>query len=221
MSVIRGSVGKTSLTSAPKHYDPTIRAVHSGKNSPQVYNSPTSFTPKPPTALGSNLSQVRGDLPQEVQTHQKKDSARTIERNFRKALKEISFAANSFDPYVQPPSQFSVTTYTPSKGRSSARQSTDTDRLSMPTPPQSYTNRQPSPNPKTPILNRKRPKVQEEKAATRKAVNVASPVFISIKSSIAQKRISNIVKTLLQSSAKAESQDLITSLQAQLDNLAH
>jgi hypothetical protein len=91
----------------------------------------------------------------------------------------------------------------------------------MPTPPQTYTTtQQPSP-----ILNRKRPKVDESpKATTRKAINPAptSSVFISMSTTgPTSKRASNIAKTLPQSPAEAESHDLITSLQAQLDNLAH
>jgi len=52
-------------------------------------------------------------------------------------------------------------------------------------------------------------------------VNAGAPVFISMTSSIASKRMSNVSKTLPQSPAEAESQDLVTSLQAQLDNLQH
>lgn len=221
VSVIRSGAGETGPASAQQlERDSTIRTVlsDSGRNSPRIFTSPTSITPPPIVSppLASNNSQVRTDLPVEVRSHKKQDSAGTIERNFREALKD-SFPTDS-EQYVQPPSRFSVTTYAPSEGRNTPRASADTDRPPMPTPPQQYTtNQQPSP-----ILNRKRPKVGENpKATTRKAVNTGSPVFISMSSSVVSKRASNIAKTLPQSPAEAESHDLITSLQAQLDNLAH
>lgn len=223
VSVIRSNVSETDPAPAQQsdRVDPTIRTVlsNSGRNSPRVFTSPTSITPpstvSPP--LGNNNSQLRTDFPVEVRTHKKQDSAGTIERNFREALKD-SFPTTDSEPYVQPPSRFSVTTYAPSEAQSTPRPSTDHDRPTVPTPPQQFTtNQQPSP-----IVNRKRPKVAESsKATTRKAVNTGSPVFISMTSSVASKRASNIAKTLPQSPAEAESHDLITSLQAQLDNLAH
>lgn len=224
VSAIRSGLGETGPAPVPQSEapaEPDVRTVLSngGRNSPIMFTSPTSIIPRPVVlpALGSNNSQFPADLPGEVRTHQKKGSAGTIERNFREALKDSFLTADS-DGYVQPPSRFSVTTYAPSEGRTTPRQSTDTDRPPIPTPPQTYTiNQQPSP-----ILNRKRPKVYESpKATTRKAVNTGSPVFISMKSSITSKRASNIAKSLPQSPAEAESHDLITSLQAQLDNLAH
>jgi len=178
-----------------------------------------------PAAAGiSNNSQSRGNLPTEVHAHQKKDSAGTIERNFREAFKDVSFNPNAAtDSYVEPPSRFSVTTYAPSEAQSSARPSIDdSNRPPMPTPPQSHTTTQQP----TPIVNRKRPKVAESpKATARKAVNDGPPVFIGMSSatSISSKRSSNIAKNLPQSPPEAEAQslDLISALQAQLDNLAH
>jgi len=199
--------------------DPTIRTVqsNSGRSTPRPLNTPTVVAPDP--VVSGNNTQLRGNQPTPVHAHRRSGSAGTIERNFREAFKNVSFSKDDSDPYVQPPSRFSVTTYAPSEARSSPRPSTDTwDRLPMPTPPQQYTTtQQPSP-----ILNRKRPKVGESpKATTRKAVNADSPVKISMTSSIATKRASNIAKTLPQSPAEAQSRDLITSLQAQLDNLQH
>ena len=221
VSDIRSGVGETGTASMQQseRVDPTIRSVlsNSGRNSPRVFTPPTSITPppiaSPPTQ--NNNSQIRKDLPVEVQAHNKSDSEGTIERNFREALKN-SFPSNS-ESYEQPPSRFSVTTYAPSEAGKTPRASIDTDWPPMPTPPQQYTtSQQPSP-----ILNRKRPKVSEDKkATTRKAVSI-EPVLISMASSIASERASNIAKTLPQTPAEAESHDPITSFQSQLDNLAH
>ena len=215
--------GETSPASA-QPIDPTIRTVlsNSGRNSRRILASPISITPEPvaPNAAAAKTQNRGNTLPSDLPSHEKKDSTGTIERNFREALKDVSFAAGDpSDPYVQPPSRFSVTTYAPSEAHSTPRPSTDTyDRPPMPTPPQSYT----TPQQPSPVINRKRPKVSESpKATTRKAVNPSSPVFISMSSSIASKRASNVGKNLPQSPAEAQSHDLVTSLQAQLDNLAH
>jgi hypothetical protein len=219
VSVIRSGGDETSPASGQmsEHIDPTIRTVvsNSGRNSPRVLNSPIAAPLDPvlkATSDNAQNAQARG--------HQKQDSAGTIERNFREAFKDVSFAGhNSEEPYVQPPSRFSVTTYAPSEAHSTPRPSTDTfDRPPLPTPPQTYTtNQQP-----TPVLNRKRPKVAESpKATARKEVASSSPVFISMSSSVASKRASNIAKNLPQSPAEAQSSDLLSTLQAQLDDLAH
>ena len=63
--------------------------------------------------------------------------------------------------------------------------------------------------------------MESPKATARKAVAPASPIFISMTSSVASKRASNVAKTLPQSPAEAQSNDLISTLQAQLDDLAH
>jgi seryl-tRNA synthetase len=72
-------------------------------------------------------------------------------------------------------------------------------------------------------MNRKKPKVGDgARVVSRKAVATpSSPVFISMTKADPSKRVSNIAKTLPMSPAEAESHDLITSLQAQLDNLTH
>ena len=219
VSVIRYGGGETSPVSphTSKHIDPTIRTLvsDSDRKSPRVLNPPLVAPSDSVLKATSNNAQNF-----QVHGHHKQDSAGSIERNFREAFKDVSFAVkNSEDPYVQPPSRFSVTTYAPSEAQSTPRPSTDTsDRPPMPTPPQAHTtNQQP-----TPILNRKRPKVVESpKATSRKAVAPSSPVFISMTSSTGSKRTSNIAKTLPQSPAEAQSNDLLSSLQAQLDDLAH
>jgi len=222
-------IGETTSASAQfsENVDPAIRTVHStsGRNSPGI-ESPISVNPDPvfaPTSAAVR-SQARGQsTPTEVPNElRKEESVGAIERDFREALK-ASFpgSADFSDPYVQPPSRFSVTTYAPSEAHTTPRPSTDTfDRPPMPSPPQEYTTKAPSS-----ILNRKRPQLvgdSPKSSVPRKAVNPSSPVFISMKtSSISEKRASNISKNLPQSPAEQESRDLVSSLQAQLDNLQH
>ncbi|KAH8591598.1 hypothetical protein B0O99DRAFT_267189 [Bisporella sp. PMI_857] len=169
------------------------------------------------TTPSGNTSQARGNAPIEVSLSRSDTlGVSAIERNFREAFKDLAKKhSESSDPYVQPPSRFSVTTYTSSE-RNTPRPSTDTtDHPPMPTPP-----KEPTPKQASPILNRKRPKVVD--APKRKAVNPpTSPIFISMTSSVASKRNSNNGKSLPQTPAEAQSLDLISSLQAQLDNLSH
>jgi hypothetical protein len=230
VSVIRSGDGETSPASptSAEHIDPTIRSVlsNSGRNSPRVANSPVIITPDPVVVNQSPATKTlaRKQVPTEVpgSRHSKQDSTGTFERNFRDNYNDVSFPSNdSSDPYVQPPSRFSVTTYAPSESHDSPRPSTDTwERPPMPTPPQIYST---SANPGASVLDRKRSKVGEspKQNVSRKAIPPSSPVFISMTQSNANKRQSNIAKTLPMSPAEAQSHDLITSLQAQLDDLAH
>ncbi len=228
VSVIRHGNDETGLASpAAEHIDPTIRAVlsNSGRNSPRVTNSPITINLDPVVVNQSsaNKTLARKQVPTEVPSsrHSKKDSTGTIERNFRENYKDISFPLNdSSDSYVQPPSRFSVTTYGTSDSRDSPRPSTDDfDRPPMPTPPQTYSS---SANTGVSIVDRNRPKIGESprQSVSRKAIPPSSPVF-ALSQSNANKRQSNIAKTLPMSPAEAQSHDLITSLQAQLDDLAH
>lgn len=154
---------------------------------------------------GQSYSNTRelGNIP-------RSDTDGTIIRNFREALAE-SFPENK-DKYEQPSSKFSVTTYAPSE----VRQSIDTwEQPEMPPLP---------PQAPSPILNRKRPNVLgDEPKMPRKAIS-SSPVFISMTTSVARKResqLSILSKNLPQSPAEAQSNDLISSLQAQIENLQH
>jgi hypothetical protein len=221
ISAIRTTtIDETGPVSSPQ-VEPTIRAVptHSNENSPKggVSLSPTPEPTEPAAAAAAPSSAIRLTLDTSsptAPTHKKKDSADTIERNFREALQR-SFNPNPSEPYVQPPSRFSVTTYATSTATGeSPRASTDSSRPPMPTPPWPY-NAQDPPAPATPILNRKRPKIGEPKP---KSGEPSSPVLISMTSSIATKRQND--KSLPKSPAEVESQDLISSLQAQLDNLS-
>ncbi|EHL01348.1 hypothetical protein M7I_2681 [Glarea lozoyensis 74030] len=144
--------------------------------------------------------------------------------------------------YVQPASRFSVSTYATSEARSTPRPSTDTfdptyEHPPLPSPTPSFVSQSPDsvlnrvrpkvgPGPdRSPsltsddsVLNRVRPKVgpNPRGGVTRKAVSTASPVFISM-----SKRASRTGKTLPITPAEVESQDLVSSLQAQLDDLQH
>ena len=217
------TIDETSPVSS-QPIDPTIRAVpaRSGDNSPKggALLSP-SPEPTAPAAATSSAIKLTLDTSPTAPAHQKKDSVDTIERNFREALQR-SFNPDPAEPYVQPPSRFSVTTYATSAGDTgSPRPSTDSSRPPMPTPPHNYSNSQlepPTPTPATPILNRKRPKIGDPKTSSRKSAP-SSPVLISMTSSIATKRPTN--KSLPKSPPEAGSQDLISSLQAQLDDLSN
>ncbi len=228
VTIIRSGDGETSPASAqmPERIDPTIRTVlsTSGRNSPQVVESPVTISPDPvvaPPSAATRLTRGNTDPVRPVERvtpaagFQREDTLAGIERNFREAFKAVS--APNADPYEQPPSRFSVTTYAPSETQSTPRPSADSDRPPMPTPPTSYGFEQPSS-----ILERKRPRIGESPAISRKAVNSSSPVFISMSSSVASKRgsiASN--KNLPMSPPEAASHDLVTQLQAQLENLAH
>lgn len=211
--------------------EPTIRSVLSDNhtNAPRVKNVPA---PEPVINPVSSLrTQARANAPVEPR---QPESMSTEEKHFREAYKHVEFGGNKApEPYVQPPSRFSVSTYatTTTGAHSSPRQSTDDyerpplpdQTPPMPTPPQQFAQefaiQQPSP-----IMNRKKPKMSESprSGVTRKAVAApSSPVFISLKQPDLSKRVSNIAKSLPMSPAEAESHDLITSLQAQLDDLQH
>jgi len=140
----------------------------------------------------------------------------TIVRNFHSDLAE-AFPKEE-ESYVQPPSRFSMTTYAPSTAQATPRPSTDTwERQEMPPLPV-----QPAPAP-LPVLARARPAVLgDEPRLPRKAVGSADPVFLSIASSLPARRVSQmstLSKHLPQSPAEASSNDLISSLQAQVENL--
>jgi hypothetical protein len=225
VSVIRRDETSPLTSHPPEQVDHTIRAVlsNSGRSTPRT-DSPISVI-HDPIALPQSASvktQARGHLnPREVPNtqYQREESSGNIERNFREALAD-SFPENK-DPYEQPPSRFSVTTYAPSEAQTTPRPSTDDwERPPMPTQPQPVV-QQPSP-----ILNRRRPKVVGDgpTSVSRKAIPQTSPVFISMTSSVSHKRqstLSTLSKNLPQSPAEASSHDLITALQAQIDNLQH
>jgi len=225
LSPVSGGGETVAMPAQQSGVDPiTTIVLNSGENSPQVFHSPTTINPNldlpaPLQVPGNKNSAIRGNLPTEVNHAALTRNVSTIERNFREAFKGLSFNNPAADPYDQPPSRFSVTTYAPSE-KSSARPSIDTsEQPPLPTPPPEFT----SQNEPSSILNRKRPLVvTTPKATTRKAINSpSSPIFISMSSSIPTKRASNVAKTLPQTPAEAESLDLISSLDAQLDNLAH
>ncbi|CZR61667.1 uncharacterized protein PAC_11564 [Phialocephala subalpina] len=236
VTIIRSGDGETSPASAqmPERIDPTIRTVlsNSGQNSPRVVESPVTITPDPVVApLSAATRLARGNTdpvrPQPPSGFEREDTLAGIERNFREAIHRVGTPKEEEqDPYEQPPSRFSVSTYAPSQyTQGTPRPSDDYDRPPMPTPPTSYAFEQPSS-----ILDRKRPPIGGVPNISRKAVNPSSPVFISMSSSLAhQKNRQSTASNLTTSTAKnlpmtpseSSSHDLVSQLQAQLDNLAH
>ncbi|TVY32604.1 hypothetical protein LSUB1_G008153 [Lachnellula subtilissima] len=206
--------------------DPPTQTVFSdsGRSTPQSRNSPASenfANPLSSNPVSAPRTQVRANLPVEPR-EPPPEAISPEEQRFRDQYKHIAFDRNiPAEPYVQPPSRFSVSTYATSGAHSTPRPSTDEfDRPPMPTPPMPSPPQQFVAQPPSPIMSRK--KAQGPRSGvTRKAIPDSSPVFISMRKADASKRVSNIAKSLPMSPAEAESHDLITSLQAQLDNLSH
>ncbi|KAI9050779.1 hypothetical protein LZ554_004898 [Drepanopeziza brunnea f. sp. 'monogermtubi'] len=220
------SGGMSPATTVRKRSDEiSVRTVieRNSRNSPTV-QSPKHVTPDPvivsQSAATRNLTRNENDAPSELE---RDDTIANIERNFERGIREQlpGVAEQDGETYKQPPSRFSVTTYAPSEA-ATPRPSKDT--FETPLMPDL-----------TPLVNRTRPRYVESPRApsitssvvSRKAVanGPSSPVFISMASIPAHlpasKRSSNVAKNLPMSPAEAESQDLVTSLQAQLDDLAH
>ncbi|KAF8850891.1 hypothetical protein BDZ45DRAFT_602263, partial [Acephala macrosclerotiorum] len=234
VTIIRSGDGETSPASAqmPEYIDPTIRTVlsNSGRNSPRVVESPVIITPDPVVAPLSAATRVaRGNtdpIGQPPSGFEREDTLAGIERNFREAIQRVSTPKEEHeDQYQEPPSRFSISTYATSQyTQGTPRPSDDYDRPPMPTPPTSYAFEQPAS-----ILDRKRPPIGAVANISRKAVNPSSPVFISMSSSLAHTKnrqstasnFSNTTKNLPMTPSEASSHDLVTQLQAQLDNLAH
>ncbi|KXH50945.1 hypothetical protein CSAL01_04810 [Colletotrichum salicis] len=89
------------------------------------------------------------------------------------AQREAAAAAKQTDPWAQPPSRFSVTTYATSADPDTPRESAETDRPpvpSLPTPPQQQ---------KDGVMNRRRPPVLK---STSPSINPDQPIVISMSS---------------------------------------
>ncbi|TVY33312.1 hypothetical protein LOCC1_G008447 [Lachnellula occidentalis] len=224
---------ETSLVSPPlsDRVDPATRSgfSDSGRSTPQSRNSPASenfANPLSSNPISAPRTQFRANLPDEPRQPQP-EVISAEEQRFRDQYKHLIFdSKTTAEPYVQPPSRFSVSTYATSAAQSTPRPSIDDfDRPPMPTPPMPTPPQQFVAQPPSPIMSRKKPKVGEgpgpRSIVSRKAIPDSSPVFISMRKADASKRVSNIAKTLPMSPAEAESHDLITSLQAQLENLSH
>ncbi|KAM3075673.1 hypothetical protein ACMFMG_007805 [Clarireedia jacksonii] len=207
----------------------------SGRNSPQNFNEPSEL---------SQSGFVSHDLRDFVSTenhytHTRKDSTDAIERNFREALKNSFPQSDPNEPYVQPPSRFSISTKATSEATQSTRAPsldlTNPETMHPPMPIQSYTMATQGAS----VLNRKRPRVAADspgpsnsKSVTRKAVNSSSsPINITMTSSLAPPprtspstdypaSIHN-TKSLPTTPAEAQSHDLISTLEAKLEGLAH
>lgn len=212
VTIVRNGDDETDSASP----DPSIQAIliNSGQASPR--NAiPITIHPDPVEVNVSAAAQTlaRDNAP----AWEREDGTMAnIERNFREQLKTI----NPPDHYEQPASRFSVTTYAPSEAQSTPRPSTDTwDRPAMPTPPQMHSATA------SPLPNRKRPQFTDSpkvaSVVTRKAIHPSSPVFISMSTAHSTRNSSITTKTLPMTPSEASSHDLVTSLQAQLDDLAH
>lgn len=196
---------------------PVLSDIHSPVNSSRAKTSPIFDSEH---TDGTNSSHAR----EIISRKQTNTSSPQEERKFVDGYKSIESSPVA-EPYVQPPSRFSISTYATSEARSTPRPSTDTfepvnesqppipPMPSMPSPPQAFSAQQDS------VLDRARPKVGAgpRNHVARKALNTASPVFISMQA----KRASTIAKSLPITPAELESHDLVTSLQAQLDDLQH
>lgn len=144
----------------------------------------------------------------------------TIVRNFHSDLAEAFPRKEEEEPYVEPPSRFSMSTYAPTSTQATPRPSTDTwEHYEMPPLPV------PEPPKPVSVLTRARPAVLgDEPRLPRKAVGSANidPILLSVASSLPARRVSQmstLSKHLPQSPAEASSNDLISSLQAQVENL--
>lgn len=194
--------------------------VHSNVSSPRT-DSPVSVVHDPfeirqsvavdATSPGSRPSSVEKAIPRGV-------TESTIVQNFHSDLAEAFPKKAEEEPYVQPPSRFSMTTYAPSTTQATPRPSTEGyehDEV-PPLPVQ-------EPTAPVSILARARPPVLGgEPRVPRKAVGSADPVFLAVASSLPARRVSQmstLSKHLPQSPAEASSNDLISSLQAQVENL--
>jgi hypothetical protein len=189
------STASAPLSSSPSYTSPTFRDSL----------SPDNYTTKPLPSSGQDHSPAVADY---HNFSQKRDeSTSTIEQNFREALKDLNIPTPMKD---QPVSRFSVTTYATTAADSTPRVSID-EPSPMPSPPTRS----------SPLVSRSRPRfgssIDSSKATARKAVP-SSPVFVGMPSASESRRNS---KMLPKSPPEAASVDLISSLQAQLENLAH
>ncbi|CZS88341.1 uncharacterized protein RAG0_00075 [Rhynchosporium agropyri] len=247
-TIVRTRSGETSPASA-SHASPSIQAVLDTGSMNQAANSnfPRNDNTRSPITVREDpvavsQSAAAGTLvrnanngaspsgPQESGGWERDEGTMAnIERNFHEQLNSVSspIAEESEPEYVQPTSRFSVTTYEPSTANNTPRPSTETSD-SHPMPFNSHPTQSPADS--SFLLNRQRPRVPDSprtnSIVSRKAVPALSnPVFISMTSVPAHipadKRSSNIAKNLPLSPAEASSRDLVTSLEAQLENLAH
>jgi hypothetical protein len=164
--------------------------------------SPTSYTSQSPTQQYSSQPTTSKPLPSPQDTK----SVSTIEGSLREDLKDVHLPV----VYEQPSSRFSVTTY--------ATSASSTPRISedsvppLPMPSTQNTARFDSNS----VVNRNRPETGNSPNSTRQMARkaVGDPVFIGM--STASRPNS---KLLPKSPAESQSTDLISSLEAQLENL--
>ncbi|KAI9675826.1 MAG: hypothetical protein M1829_003251 [Trizodia sp. TS-e1964] len=181
------------FSSEPQHYDSPM--VDTYDSPAMIEASPVGYsfdyeTPQPRKRYDMNRSELWDRVGQR--------SAKTIEENFRAAMREMDFQE-------QPVSRFSATTC----------DTTTNNDISQPaTPSAPSTPVFAQYEPPSPIVNRRRPLTgasANSKATRRKPTPLDTASTISHSNS----------KSLPISPPEAESVDLITSLQAKLDNLQH
>ncbi|KAI9714086.1 MAG: hypothetical protein M1812_006533 [Candelaria pacifica] len=189
--------------------------LKAGKNSPprtvvspvpyynRDYRSPSPGQPDVRhNGLGSTSNDRYRDKPlpipkdDDLVVRKNRRSAGTIENNFRSAMNDMHFQE-------EPVSRFSATTY-----------ATETTYDSRPGSP-ALSSSNFTPTPSSSILNRKRPVPGATNA--RDTTRKPTPSQLSARTSDPRRNS----KSLPQSPPELESVDLITSLQAQLDNLHH
>lgn len=209
--------------------DPTIAALLAQSYPSFSPPDDRKINPDPVVVDQSAATQVYKKEPERIlaaKNWNRDESFATIQQNFREALNSVSIPPVPEEPYIQPSSRFSVTTYAPSEAQTTPRPSLSSDTPPMPTPPTMYETQQS-------VLNRKRPQIGSDRSSviSRKAVP-GSPIFISMSSSVAQKRTTPLSptssthtnttrKNLPLTPAEVQSHDLVTSLQAQFDDLSN
>ncbi|RDW94383.1 hypothetical protein BP5796_00146 [Coleophoma crateriformis] len=227
VSAVRSGVSETVAVPAsmPANTDPAFNAVSlkSGSQDAQMTTLTKSDAPEPisKASATSQNSSIPSRLPDRGERTQTRDTVRTevpstsnnnqtkstdaIERNFKEAIKEVATPEES---------HLSAGTYA-----QSTHPSYDSERTTLQTSQALY---------EQSILNRRRPRIMESpKTIARKQVgsgthfNPNSPIFISMREGRRSSVQSSIGKNLPVTPAEAASRDLITSLQAQIDDSAH
>lgn len=196
---------------------PTNRTVGGRK----IFEKPSTASPVriTPEVSPPAIRNLAGDEDDASSEREREDTLARLDRNYSAQRHLRGIPQKEDKPYVQPDSRFSVTTYAPSEApNSDSRESTG----------------HPFPTPDlNPLVNRTHPRYAEPSRCpsmtgsviSRKAVgggDALSPLSSVPAHIMAEKPpSSNVAKDLPMSPAEAESRDLITSLQAQLDDLAH
>ncbi|KAL3427859.1 hypothetical protein PVAG01_01368 [Phlyctema vagabunda] len=192
--------------------DSRPRQLYSARSDAESYESPVVSAQK---QARSNTLDEATTVPNQLHT-----STTAIERDFREAIKGVTVPPADGEP----PSRFSVTTYTPSTAANTPRPSHDGFNHYTPPMPSGASD---TPSFGSAVMDRKRPTFNESpKPISRKQVGNGpynSPVIINMRDSSrrAPSIASSYGKTLPMSPAELVSRDMITALHAQIDDLSH